>query len=165
MDTTSGLTGNTLVELSRQPELRQRLIDEPDLLDTATEEFLRHSTPTQGLGRTVSRDVEFHGQHLRKGERVLLAWAAANRDPDVFDEPNELKLDRSPNRHLAFGVGQHRCLGSNLARTMFKVMLTEILRRLPDFTVVDDELDRFTDAVNVYALRSLRIRFTPGERR
>lgn len=165
MDTTSGLTGNTLVELARHPELRQRLIDDPDLLDVATEEFLRHSTPTQGLGRKVSRDAEFHGQQLKKGERVLLAWAAANRDPNVFDEPNEVKLDRHPNRHLAFGVGQHRCLGSNLARTMFKVMVTEILRRLPDFAVIDDELDRFTDAVNVYALRSLRIRFTPGERR
>jgi cytochrome P450 len=165
MDTTSGLTGNTLIEMSRHPELRQQLIDDPDLLDTATEEFLRHSTPTQGLGRTISREVEFHGQRLKKGERVLLAWAAANRDPNVFDDPNELKLDRNPNRHMAFGVGQHRCLGSNLARTMFKVMITEILRRLPDFTVIDEQPDRFSDAANVYAPRSLRIRFTPGVRR
>ncbi|HEX4220844.1 MAG TPA: cytochrome P450 [Pseudonocardiaceae bacterium] len=165
MDTTSGLTGNALVELSRHPELKQQLIDNPDLLDTATEEFLRHSSPTQGLARTISRDTEFHGQQLKKGERVLLLWASANRDPEVFDDADELKLDRHPNRHLAFGVGQHRCLGSNLARSMFKVMLTEILRRLPDFTMVDDEPDRFSDAANVYAPRGLRIRFTPGAKR
>jgi cytochrome P450 len=165
MDTTSGLTGNTLVEMCRHPRLRQQLVDNPDLLDSATEEFLRYATPTQGLARTVSRDVDFHGQRMTKGERVLLTWAAANRDPDVFDSPEEIKLDRHPNRHMAFGVGQHRCLGSNLARTMFKVMITEILGRLPDFTMIDDEPVRFTDAVNVYAPRSLRIRFTPGAKK
>jgi cytochrome P450 len=163
MDTTSGLTGNTLVEMSRQPRLRQQLIDNPELLDSATEEFLRFATPTQGLGRTVSRDAEFHGQRLKKGDRVLLAWAAANRDPNVFDSPDEVQLDRHPNRHMAFGVGQHRCLGSNIARTMFKVMITEILRRMPDFTVIGEPV-RFTDAINVYAPRSLRIRFTPGNK-
>jgi cytochrome P450 len=162
MDTTSGLTGNALVEMCRNPDIKQQLIDNPDLLDTATEEFLRHSSPTQGLARTVSRDTEFHGQQLKKGERVLLLWASANRDPNAFEEPDELKLDRHPNRHMAFGVGQYRCLGSNLARSMFKVMITEILRRLPDFTMIDDEPDRYTDAANVYAPRSLRIRFTPG---
>jgi cytochrome P450 len=163
MDTTSGLTGNTLVEMSRQPRLRQQLIDNPELLDSATEEFLRVATPTQGLGRKVSRDAEFHGQPLKKGDRVLLAWAAANRDPNMFDSPGEVRLDRHPNRHMAFGVGQHRCLGSNIARTMFKVMITEILRRMPDFTVIGDPV-RYTDAINIYAPRSLRIRFTPGTR-
>ena len=165
MDTTSGLTGNTLVELSRHPELKQQLIDHPDLMGTATEEFLRHGSPTQGLGRTVSRDVEFHGQRLKAGEKTMLMWAAANRDPEAFEDPDTLKLDRHPNRHMAFGVGQHRCLGSNLARTMFRVMITEILNRLPDFTMVEEEPVRFSDAANVYAPRSLRVRFTPGQRR
>lgn len=161
MDTTSGLTGNTLVQLAARPELKQQLIDDPNLIGTATEEFLRHGTPTQGLARTVTRDVEFRGQRLRKGERVMLLWASANRDPKAFECPAQIKLDRQPNRHLAFGVGQHRCLGSNLARTMFQIMLTEILRRLPDFTVVGEPV-RFTDAANVYAPRSLQIRFSPG---
>lgn len=164
MDTTSGLTGNALVALSRHPELKQQLIDDPDLMATATEEFLRHGSPTQGLARTVSRDTEFHGQHLKAGDRVLLLWASANRDPNVFECPAELKLDRHPNRHMAFGVGQHRCLGSNLARTMFQVMMTEILRRLPDFTMIGEEPERFTDAANVYAPRSLPVRFTSGKR-
>jgi len=86
MDTTAGLTGNTLVQLDRQPELRQQLRDSPDLLPDATEEFLRHDTPSQGLGRYVTRDAEFRGRRLRQGDRVLLMYAAANRDPAVFDE-------------------------------------------------------------------------------
>src|SRR6201999_63529 len=98
-------------------------VERPDLIRPATEEFLRHGTPTQGLARVVSRDAKFHGQQLKAGERVLLVWAAANRDPAVFAAPAEVRPDRSPNRHLAFGVGQHRCLGSNLARTMFRVMV------------------------------------------
>jgi cytochrome P450 len=162
MDTTSGLTGNTLIQLSEEPSLKTQLIDRPDLMRSATEEFLRHSTPTLGLARVVSRDTEFHGQQLKEGERVLLTWAAANRDPTVFSCPAEIDLERQPNRHLAFGVGQHRCLGSNLARTMFRVMVSEILARLPDFTVV--ETVRFKNAGSVYAPRSLRIRFTPGTR-
>jgi cytochrome P450 len=164
MDTTSGLTGNALVELSRRPELKQQLIDRPELLRTATEEFLRHGSPTQGLGRTVSRYTEFHGQQLKAGDRVFLLWASANRDPSVFECPAELKLDRHPNRHMAFGVGQHRCLGSNLARVMFQAIITAILRRLPDFTMTEDEPVRYTDAANVYAPRSLPVRFTPGAR-
>jgi len=164
MDTTSGLTGNTLVEMSRDPGLKRQLIEDPDLLQPATEEFLRYNTPTQGLARTVTRDSEFHGQQLKEGERVLLLWASANRDPAAFECPAELNLGRKPNRHMAFGVGQHRCLGSNLARAMFQVMITEILRRLPDFAMVDAEPDLFKDAGNVYAPHRLPITFTPGTR-
>jgi cytochrome P450 len=164
MDTTSGLTGNTLVQLSRRPELKQQLIDHPEIMPTAVEEFLRHGTPTQGLARTVSRDAEFFGQQLKEGDRALLLWAAANRDPAAFDDPLELDLERNPNRHLAFGVGQHRCLGSNLARSMFRIMLEEILTRLPDFTMVDAEPKVFSDAFAVYAPRELTVRFTPGPR-
>ncbi|MCU1644361.1 MAG: Steroid C26-monooxygenase [Nocardia sp.] len=164
MDTTSGLAGNALVEMSKQPQLKQQLLDDPDLMGTATEEFLRHGSPTQGLARTVSRDAEFHGQQLKEGDRVLLLWASGNRDPKVFDHPDKIELDRHPNRHMAFGVGQHRCLGSNLARSMFKVLMTQILQRIPDFVMLDEEPVRFTDAASVYAPRSLPVRFTPGKR-
>jgi cytochrome P450 len=163
MDTTSGLIGNALLEMSRNPELRRTLLERPDLMRSATEEFLRHSTPTQGLARVVSRDTEFHGQQLNEGERVLLLWAAANRDPAAFDAPDEIDLERNPNRHLAFGVGQHRCLGSNLARTMFRVMMSEILTRLHDYEIAGEPV-RFDNASHVYAPRSLPIRFTPGPR-
>uniref|UniRef100_UPI0021C1FE2E cytochrome P450 n=1 Tax=Frankia gtarii TaxID=2950102 RepID=UPI0021C1FE2E len=163
MDTTSGLTGNALVRLVEQPELRQRLIDEPAILPKATEEFLRHDTPTQGLARIMTRDVVVQGQQLHAGDRILLMYAAANRDPKVFADPDTIDFDRTGNRHLAFGAGGHRCLGSNHARTMFQVMISEVLTRLPDYTI-DGDFERFPDAGDVYAVRSLPIRFTPGPR-
>jgi cytochrome P450 len=165
MDTTSGLTGNSLIHIAGDPGLRQKLIDRRELLKLATEEFLRHGTPTQGLARTLSKDVEFHGQRMKKGEKVMLMWAAANRDPSEFPDPETIDIERSPNRHMAFGVGLHRCLGSNLARTMFQVMIDEILNRLPDFEMTVDKAPRFEVAVHVYAPSSLPVRFTPGPRR
>jgi len=163
MDTTSGLTGNALVRLEEQPELRERLIREPSVLPKATEEFLRHDTPTQGLPRIVTKDCEFKGQQFSAGERVLLMFAAANRDPKVFEDPDQINFDRVSNRHLAFGAGPHRCMGSNHARVMFQVMMSEILTRLPDYTI-SGEIERFDDAGSVYAVRRLPIRFTPGTR-
>lgn len=163
MDTTSGLTGNALVRLEEQPELRQRLISEPELLLKATEEFLRHDTPSQGLPRIVTKDCEFNGQQFVKGDRVLLMFAAANRDPKVFDNPDDIDFDRVGNRHLAFGAGPHRCMGSNHARVMFQVMMSEILTRLPDYTI-SGEIERFADAGSVYAVRHLPIKFSPGPR-
>jgi cytochrome P450 len=164
MDTTSGLTGNSLERIAADPELRRKLVERRDLLRSATEEFLRHGTPTQGLGRTVSEDVEFYGQQLKAGDRVMLMWAAANRDPAEFPDPGTIDIERHPNRHMAFGVGLHRCLGSNLARTMFQVMIDEILNRLPDFELTVDEVPRFDNAANVYAPTAFPVRFTPGPR-
>jgi len=163
MDTTSGLTGNSLVRLDEQPQLRRRLIEDPDVLPKATEEFLRHDTPSQGLARIITRDCEFKGQQLRAGDRVMLMFAAANRDPKVFPDPDRIDFDRVGNRHLAFGAGAHRCMGSNHARVMFQVMISEILTRLPDYTI-SGEIERFEDAGDVYAVRRLPIRFTPGPR-
>ncbi|SHN15874.1 cytochrome P450 [Cryptosporangium aurantiacum] len=164
MDTTSGLTSNSLLQLCVQPNLRQRLIDDRSLLPAATEEFLRHDTPTLGLARTVTEDATMAGQSLKAGERALLMWAGANRDPAVFENPDEIDFDRENKRHLAFGVGKHRCLGSNLAREMFKVMIDEILTRLPDFRLAGEPV-RFSDAGEVHALRHLPVIFTPGPRR
>ena len=164
MDTTSGLTGNTLMQLITHPGVRQQLIDDPDLITDATEEFLRHSTPTLGLGRNLRCPVELHGQSLKTGDKAILMWAAANRDPEVFENPDVIDLHR-PNskRHLAFGVGVHRCLGSSLARMMFQEMITAILTRLPDFES-NGEAVRFEDAGDVYAVRHLPIKFSPGGR-
>lgn len=162
MDTTSGLTGNSLLAMIERPELRRALLDDPEILKPATEEFLRHSTPTLGLARTVSRDTEFHGQQLKAGDRAILMWAAANHDPAVFEDPDKIDFNR-PNakKHMSFGIGQHRCLGSHLARVMFQEMIAEILERLPDFELNGTPV-RFEDAGEVHALRQLPIRFTPG---
>ena len=136
MDTTSGFTGNVLLRLCKDDELRARFKADPSLVKKSTDELLRLYTPTLGLARTVSRDADFHGQPLCQGERAILMWAAANRDPAMFENPDELDLDR-PNakKHMAFGVGMHRCLGSHYAKLMFDVMVTQVLERATRFRV------------------------------
>ena len=163
MDTTAGLTGNVIALLDQRHDLRQQLIDDPSLWPTALEEFLRHDSPSYGLYRTVTRDAVFHGEQLRKGERVVLMFPAAGLDPNVYPDPDGIDLRRTGNRHMAFGLGPHRCLGSHHARVMSTVMLSEVLRRMPDFRVAG-ELHRFADAGDVYAIKSLPLTFTPGPR-
>src|SRR6195952_3210049 len=154
MDTTSGFTGNVL----------RRLCDDPSLIKKGTDELLRLYTPTLGLARTVSRDAEFHGQPLCQGDRAILMWAAANRDPAMFENPDELDLSRAnAKKQMAFGVGMHRCLGSHYAKMMFDVMITQVLERLPDFELAG-EAKLFEDAGEVYAVRELPVTFTPGKR-
>jgi cytochrome P450 len=165
MDTTSGLTGNVLLRLCEEPELRKQLVADPDLVTKGTDEFLRFFTPTLGLARTVARDTEFHGQQLQQGDRAILMWGAANRDPEIFEEPEKFDLHRANARkHMSFGIGIHRCLGSHFARMMFQVMLGQVLERLPDFELAG-EPERFEDAGEVYAVRKLPIKFTPGQRK
>jgi len=142
LDTTSSLTALSLYHLDRHPQLRQRLIDEPNLLVSATEEFLRFTSVNETLTRTVTADTELGGQHLKRGDFLMLSWLSANFDEKVFDRPDEVILDRSPNPHLAFGVGPHRCIGMHLARVMFTVLIREILTRVPDYRV-DREATRF----------------------
>jgi cytochrome P450 len=164
MDTTAGLTGNVIVELDRRHDLRQQLIDDPSLIVKATEEFLRFDSPSFGLYRTVTRDAVFHGERLQRGDRVILMFPAAGLDPDAFEHPDAIDFTRTSNRHMAFGLGVHRCLGSHHARVMFRVMLEEVLARLPDFRI-SGEIVRFEDAGDVYAVRRLPVEFTPGPRR
>ena len=164
MDTTSGFTGNVLLRLCQDAELRSQLIADPSLIKKGTDEMLRVFTPSLGLARTVSQDTEFHGQPLRQGDRAILMWAAANRDPAMFEDPDKLDLSReNTKKQMAFGVGIHRCLGSHYAKMMFQVMLTQVLERLPDFELAGD-YERFEDAGEVYAVRKLPIKFTPGRR-
>jgi cytochrome P450 len=164
MDTTSGFTGNVLLRLCKDAELGAKFTADPSLVKKSTDELLRLYTPTLGLARTVSRDADFHGQRLCQGDRAILMWAAANRDPAMFENPDELDLDR-PNarKHMAFGVGMHRCLGSHYAKLMFDVMITQVLKRLPDFALAG-EPKLFEDAGEVYAVRELPVKFTPGPR-
>jgi cytochrome P450 len=164
MDTTAGATGNTMLDIDRDPKLRKQLLDDLDFIPKAIEEFLRVDGPAFGLYRTVARDEEFYGQPLRKGERVMFMFPAANRDPKMFPDPETIDIKRTNNRHMAFGMGPHRCLGSHHARIFFSTMLREVLTRLPDFTVQRDRVERFHDSGDVYAVRSLPVTFTPGPR-
>lgn len=136
-DTTTALTAHALEWLSHHPDERTRLSDNRGtLLDPATEEFLRYFTPAPGDGRTIAEDIDISGVHLKEGERLWLSWAMANRDPALFSDPDTVVLDRKGNRHFSFGLGIHRCIGSNVARTVFKSMLTAVLDRMPDYVCV-----------------------------
>jgi cytochrome P450 len=164
VDTTTALTASALVHLSRFPEHRQLLIDRPDLIDSATEEFLRLYPPARTHARTVVRDVEVGGARMCGGDRVLLSEAAACRDPQAFDGPDEFVADRFPNRHIAFGVGMHRCPGSHLARAEFKETLRQLLVRMPDLVVDLDGVVEYPNWAVIGGWAKIPATFTPGSR-
>jgi cytochrome P450 len=162
-DTTTALTAHALEWLSQNPEQRQRLSRDRDtLLDPATEEFLRFYTPAPGDGRTFSDDVDIDGTHFKEGERLWISWAMANRDPSIFPEPNTLILDRKGNRHFSFGIGIHRCIGSNVGRTVFKSMLTAVLDRMPDYYCDPASTVHYETIGVIQGMRHLPATFTPG---
>ncbi len=164
VDTTTALLSNTLFWLNDQPAARKHLCEDPKRIALACEEFLRVFAPTQALARTAMRDVEIGGQQIRKGERMLISWASANRDAAVFERPDELVLDRFPNRHSSFGLGAHRCLGSNFARLEFGILLREVLRRMPDYQIDLARAQRYESIGIVNGWVGLPARFTPGAR-
>jgi cytochrome P450 len=164
LDTTTSLTALTLHHLDEHPDLRTRLVDEPALLGTATEEFLRYFSVNETLTRTVTCDADLGGQRLSRGDHLMLSWLSANRDERAFDRPDEVVLDRAPNPHLAFGLGAHRCIGMHLARTMFQVLVREVLDRIPDYEV-DRAATRFYDGnPELNGVVRMPATFTPGER-
>jgi cytochrome P450 len=162
VDTTTGLLGSTFVYLDQHPEERTRLVGDPTLLRIATEEFLRAFSPLPSNARTVTTEVEFGGQRLCPGERVLALFASANRDDSVFEDPDVVKLERFPNRHASFGIGIHRCLGSNLARAMFRTIVTQVLERMPDYRIAPGGAERYQSIALVNGFISIRATFSPG---
>ncbi|HMC40661.1 MAG TPA: cytochrome P450 [Acidimicrobiales bacterium] len=136
IDTTWSAIGASLWHLAQHPEDRKRLGHEPELWGSAIEEFLRVYAPVT-MARLVKEDVDFHGCPMKKDDWLLLPFPSANRDPSEFPEPDVVKLDREHNRHAAFGLGIHRCLGSNLARMELTVALQEWMARYPDFELSD----------------------------
>lgn len=149
VDEVTSLFGTSAHWLSDHPEQRQRLIDDPSLIDSATEEFLRYFSPVQLIARTATKESVLGGQKICPHERVWISWAAANHDPAVFDHPEELVLDRSPNKHVAFGYGRHRCVGLYFGRLMFKVLLETVLTRIPDYEVDSERAQPYT-AIHLY---------------
>ena len=165
VDTTTSQTALTLLHLGTHPELRQQLIDHPELYRTATDEFLRYFSVNQQLSRTVTRDVTVQGQQLRRNDRLIISWLAANHDEREFERADEIVLDRSPNRHLAFGLGPHRCIGSHLARLMSEVMVRAVLDRIPDYRVDLDGVHQYRGNPSMTGLGTLPVTFTPGMKR
>ena len=164
-DTTTALTAHSLEWLSEHPEQRQLLSNErKTLLDPATEEFLRFFTPAPGDGRTFADDHELDGTQFKEGERLWISWAMANRDPSVFHDPDQIILDRKGNRHFSFGLGVHRCIGSNVARTVFKSMLTAVLDRMPDYQCDPQGTVHYETIGVIQGMRKLPATFTPGRK-
>jgi cytochrome P450 len=143
IDTTWSNIGSALLHLATHPEDQQRLRDEPELMTSAVEEFLRFYSPVT-MARYVTEDTEFNGCPMQEGDKVLMAFPAGNHDPAMFEDADRFIIDRAKNRHFAFGSGIHRCLGSNLARMEIKVALEIFLERVPTFRLSDPDAVTWT---------------------
>jgi cytochrome P450 len=163
--TTASLVSQTLVWLYLHQDVRQDLQEHPEKLERAVEEFLRYFSPTQALARTVLQDADFHGCQMSIGDRVLLAWSSANRDATQFEDPDELDIDRWPNRHTAFGVGVHRCAGSHLGRAMARALIGQVLERMPDYVVDVERVEPYPHQGTNTGWQRIPATFTPGPRR
>jgi cytochrome P450 len=164
VDTTTALTSNVLVHLWRHPDDRVRLMADRSLLPVAREEFIRFFTPVHANGRTTRTDSVIAGQAMKPGERIMLMFASANRDETVFERPDEVDIARFPNRHIGFGAGIHRCIGSFLARMMFEVMIEAVFDRLPDYRVEIDQAEPYPSISPINGWVNIPARFTPGAR-
>jgi cytochrome P450 len=138
-ETSVSAIGAMLMHLARDQEAQKRLIAEPKIIPNTVEEILRYDPPIQNLARTVRKDVTVAGVDMVAGDRVLLCWASANRDASQFSDADSLVIDRPNNAHVGFGNGVHRCLGANLARLEMRIILEEVLRRIPGFRIADED--------------------------
>src|SRR5262245_37303877 len=134
-ETTMKLIGNLAYYLAEHPDQRSRLVENPARIPAAVEETLRYDLPVQLTARTLTRDVELHGQRLRAGEKVALLLASANRDERQFPDPDRFDVDRDASGHLGFGIGIHFCLGASLARLEARIALEALLERVPEYRV------------------------------
>jgi cytochrome P450 len=151
----AALIANTLLRISEDPDLRDRLTADPGLLARATDELLREISPGISLARNVVKEVEVGGQVFRPGDRVLIWLPAANHDARVFENPDVLNIDRKKCPHIAFGVGPHTCPGSWLTRMEFELVVTQVLRRMPEFRIDVARSKRFEDASLAYCFREM----------
>jgi cytochrome P450 len=156
-ETTSNLIGNGIAALAAHPAERAKLEREPARIGPAVEEFLRFESPVQATRRIALVDCEIRGRQIRRGDRVVAGLGAANRDPRAFREPDCLRIDREPNRHIAFGSGVHACLGASLARLEARIAISAFVRHFPGFEL-DVEGPRWKNSSNLRGLESLPLR-------
>jgi len=160
-ETTRNAITRGLWALAEHPEERKRLLERPELLPLAADEMLRWSSPVRVLRRTLLADTTLRGKRLRAGESALLLYASANRDEEVFDAPHAFRVDRTPNEHLAFGIGPHYCLGANLARMEIAIVVGRILARLPDLRPVPGAPIREGRNPILATIEEMQVEFTP----
>jgi cytochrome P450 family 142 subfamily A polypeptide 1 len=160
-ETTRHVISGGMYELLTHPDQFARLSANRDQLPVAVEEMLRWVSPIKNMARTMTRDVELHGQTMAKGQKLLLLYPSANRDETVFDDPETFDIGRTPNDHMAFGFGAHFCLGNRLARMELTVMFDRLFERLPDLALVSGEEPPKRAANFVSGYETMPVTFTP----
>jgi cytochrome P450 len=164
LETTSNALTNTFVWLAEHPDQRERLVNDPTMIPKAIEEFVGHRGSVHGLSRVATEDTELGGCPIKRSDVVFANFAAANRDAREFTDSDECVIDRAPNRHLAFGGGHHRCVGSNLARMELRVTIEQILARMPDYAIRAGAAAQYRHGV-IPGYASIPVTFTPDSRR
>lgn len=162
VDTTRHAIGHALHGLARDKNIRQQLIEDSALISAAVDEALRLDPPAFAIARTAVREVTVGDVTLNPGDRVLVVYGWANRDDSAFVRPDEIDLQRAPNPHLTFGNGIHRCLGMHLARLEVRIVIEEVLERLPDYELASDPGNPRLRGGIMWGFDSLPITFTPG---
>ncbi len=160
-ETTRNAISGGMWALNRFPDQWRRLQEDAETFNTLPDELCRFVSPVISFARTATEHTEIAGQPIAEGEKVLLLYQSANRDEAVFEDPDSLRIDRSPNPHLAFGVGAHVCMGMNLARLEIRVLFEELTRRFPDMAVATGTTPTYGAHALVHAIDSLPIEFTP----
>lgn len=160
-ETTTNLIGTSLLALLQHPSQMQLFQADPAVTESAVEEFLRYDGPTNALIRNVAKDHTLHGRTLKKGQRVFLMMNSANRDPEVFVDPDRFDIQRSPNRHLTFGQGVHTCLGLQLAREEGRIAVRKFLDRFPNVSFAGPDSFDFIDAMVPRGLKRFHVQHNP----
>ena len=161
-ETTRHVISGGVEALLANPGQFAALREDPALIPKAIEEMLRWVTPIKNMARVTTRDAQIRGTTIPEGDKLLLLYPSANRDEDVFVEPERFDISRTPNDHVAFGFGAHFCLGNQLARMEMRTMLEQLCARVPDLARADDSAVEHRDANFVSGIESLNVTFTPG---
>jgi cytochrome P450 len=162
-ETTRTVTSNGMLDLIRNPDQRQRLLDDRSLLDSAVEEILRFNPAVHCFRRTAQADTELRDVRIAEGEKLALWYPAVNRDEEVFENASSFDVGRNPNDHLSFGIGEHFCLGANLARMELRKVFAGLLERLPDLELAEEPRRLRSNFIN--GIKEMRVSFAPGSRR
>jgi cytochrome P450 family 142 subfamily A polypeptide 1 len=159
-ETTRNALSGGMIALMENPEERRKVVENPDLIDPLTEEIVRWVSPVTSFARTATRDTELRDTKIREGEQILMMYPSANRDEERFPQADRFIADRTPNPHVGFGIGNHFCLGANLARLEIRMMMSELLRRIPDMQLAPGATPEYAPSTLVRTIAKVPVVFT-----